>query len=177
MSDVKAIGALVKYNMVDVDDEILDQFFGSLDTTGWQIEEMLEEWSKKFEDIILFPVDEYMSQFTLISKDVPLLKTFNVNNSTFQCIFIVEDSKLRLDNIRNAEELSGEGKIITSFNLKFTDYNTKFTRETTQEFFKLEPSQIILNSVRLVVDNNDRTLEMKLTGKAAEIAAKRKKAT
>jgi len=172
---VKSIGELTKYRAIEVPYVEIDGFFRDAHEEDWGMEDILDAWHEKeeFNNILLFPLQNHLSQFNLIREFIPSI--YEVQNKSYQgeFIFLIEEDKIELSDIRNAEELSGEGVILTNFNLKFADYPKKYTKNNNIAFFNLNPDQIIINNIRLVVDNTTPSLGLKLTGRAAEIQARR----
>ena len=169
---VKAIGELMRCTLVEVDG--LDDFFNRAKEEEWILEDIIDEWAHKDDKLLLLPAKQFKSQFTLIQDNLPQPIFFKNSEVEEEFYFLQQDEVLEISGIKNASELSGEGKIITSFDLKFNDFKKRYLRIPDSCFFDIEDDQIILNQVRLIQDNNNPTLGLKLTGKAAKIAARKK---
>ena len=173
MSDiqVKEIGELIKVTTIEVTG--LEDFFQKAKDENWILEDILDEWSIIEKDILLLPMKTFKSQLLMVQDHMPIPIIFQNTEVDEEFLFLKKEEVLPTSKIRNAVELSGEGKLITSYDLKFKDFN-RYLRVKEDSFFGIEPDQIILNQVRLIQDSDTPTLGIKLTGKAAEIAAKRK---
>jgi len=174
MSNIKAVGNLVKTIAVKIDDINIDDFFRSALYEKLSLEETIFEWYEKFKDegVILFPVNSFKSQIDLMRKDIPFFYKTTIDDQEIEFIFLVEYDKLEIESLKNLDELSGIGRIITPFDLKFDNFAKRFTRNNNKTFFELENSGIILNNIKLIIDE-ERTAGLKLTGRAAELAKKR----
>ncbi len=176
---IKAIGSLTKYDIIDVPMVEVDGFFRQATEEDWTIEDILDAWNddEKYINTLLFPLKLHQSQFNLIKDKLTCVHEFKNKEYQGEFIFLIKKDELNIKDIKNAEELSGEGSVILEFGLRFTDFPKHYTKYNTpenEEFFDLNDSQMIINNVRLVIDK-DQSLGTKLTGKAAEIAARRAK--
>jgi len=169
---VEAIGQLTKTIAVEPSDIDLDTFFMKASKDHLFLEDILLEWleRKDTENIILFPIKQYQSQINIMRKDIPKFYSTTIDGNEEEFIFLSEVDKIDVKKLKNKEELSGEGKLITPFMLTFEDFNKKYLINPDEDFFNLPVNGIILNEVRLVVAGSPK---IKLTGRAAEIAKKR----
>ena len=177
--EVKAIGELTKYDIIEVPYVEVDGFFKQATEENWPIEDIIDEWHQReeYKSIVLFPLKKHQSLFALIKDKLKCVYDFSNDEYTGEFIFLAKKDKLPLTALKNTEELSGEGPVLIEFNLRFQDFSKHYTRTNSaedKEFFTLSPNELILNTIRLVVDK-ERTLGMKLTGKAAEIASRKAK--
>jgi len=174
MSNVKAVGNLIKTIAVKIDDIDADDFFRAALYEKLSLEETIFEWYEKFKDdgIILFPINDVKSQIDLMRKDIPYFYKTTIDDQEIEFIFLVEYDRLEIDSLKNLEELSGIGKIITPFDLKFDNFSKRFTQDNNKKFFEVENSSIILNNIKLIIDEKSSHI-LKLTGRAAELAKKR----
>ncbi len=176
---VKAIGDLIKYDIIDVPMVEVDGFFRQATEEDWTIEDILDAWNEdeKYINTLLFPLKLHRSQFNLIKDKLTCVYEFKNKEYQGEFIFLIESDKIPVSDLKNTDELSGEGAVVLEFNLRFTDFPKHYTRRNTpedKEFFNLKDNQMIINTVRLVIDR-DQSLGTKLTGKAAEIAARKAK--
>jgi len=171
---IKAVGNLIKTIAVRIDDIDIDNFFRSALYEKLSLEEIIFEWHEKFEKegILLFPINNFKSQIDLMRKDIPYFYKTTIEDQEIEFIFLAEYDRLEIEDLKNIEELSGVGKILTAFDLKFENFSKKYTKNNHKKFFRLEDISIILNNVRLIIDKEDGP-NLKLTGRSAEIAKKR----
>lgn len=178
MSQVKAIGNVIKYTLIDPPDVEIDGFFREAVEGEWLLADILDAWHEleAFKNVILLPIDNYKSQFATMNDVQRYIHEIPAEGKIHELVFLAQSDILELPDLKNTEELSGMGKLLVPFNLQFENFGRKFTPKNDQRFFTLEPNQVILNSVRLIIDDNqdDGTVGgLKLTGKAAEIAARK----
>jgi len=168
----KAVGNLTKMEAIKVNLLGIDEFFYPIKNDNLTLEEILFEWYEKYQDenIILFPINKYYSQIKLMIKDIPTIYEIHIDGIDYKFIFLKECSKLEINDLKNIEELSGIGQIITPFDLNFTDFSKKFEIKNSG-FFNINKNNIILNNIKLILDEGISGL--KLTGRAAEIARKK----
>jgi hypothetical protein len=169
---VTAIGQLLKTIAVDPENIDIDDFFKIVVADNLILEDILLEWSERKDtnDIILFPINQYQAQLFIMRKDIPKIYSVILNDKEEEFIFLKAVDTIDGKSLKNKEELSGEGKLITPFMLTFEDYNKKYLINQEDNFFDLPKNGIILNEIRLVISGQPK---IKLTGRAAEIAKKR----
>jgi hypothetical protein len=172
---LKAIGNLIKTEVIEVTGIHIDNFFKNALKDELTLSEILYEWEEEFknEHIILLPINAYKSQINLIADSLPDIFEIELNGEKYEFLFLSIVDKLEINSLKNIEELSGVGQILTTFELKFEDFPKKFTKSNNINFFNLADNGIILNSVRLTID--EAPVKLKLTGRAAEIARKKGK--
>jgi len=176
----KTIGQLIKTSIVEMPDKIEKDFFKVIENDELFLGDVLLAWEeivkeKKMDDLLLFPIDSFRSQLNLMVPHIKKIYTLDIDNEKKNFIVLKINQKLKIDNLRNTEELSGEGKIITPFMLKFQDFSKKYLRDKTLDFFDLKENDIILNEIRIIAEEGHRPSRLtgKLTGRAAEIARKK----
>jgi hypothetical protein len=177
-------GVMIKVKVHEFDDELLE-IINNIDTENLLVPEIIEEWleqvstNDEFKNIKLMTIDEYSGQFNTMPSITDSVKKINTFEGTRMFIPFVEIQRLDKNDLKRHEELSGEGLIITKYMMTFTDFNKKYLLDKTQEaypdFFELSDGQFIVNSIRLTVDGATNTIGKKLTGRAAEIQARREK--
>jgi hypothetical protein len=167
-----AKGELIKTEAIIPDAEKIKKFFDDVVDDELSLPEILFEWfnNSDSDGIILFPTLNFETQINLIRDDIPYFYTILVDDKPLEFIFLKEIDRLLPNDLKNVEELSGVGKIITNFELKFEDFPKKFTRANNTEFFNLSKKNIIINNIRLIIDDEPK---LKLTGRAAELARKK----
>ncbi len=176
MDSIKKVGSLIKYSIIRPPDVEIDGFFREAVEGKWELEDILMAWSElsEFSNVVLLPIARYKSQFDTMQNDIPYIYPEIAGT---EIIFLVEDDRIDIKDIKNAEELSGAGKVLVPFNLKFENFPEKYTLSNNTEFFKLDSNQILLNNVKLILDDTGDqpgyNSGVKLTGRAAEIAAKK----
>jgi hypothetical protein len=175
--NIKQLGSIAKYSIIEPNIDT-DDFFKQAKKEDWLFEDIIMAWEEQeeFKGIILIAINQYASQFATM-KDIPFILPLYVNKDKYKLIFLKEEAEIGIEDLKNIDELSGIGKLLVPFNLIFEDFNTKYSRRDNETFFDLEPHQILINKVRLVLEKNAEggfDSGIKLTGRAAEIAAKRK---
>jgi len=165
---VEAIGGLIK--TIVISPENVEEFFDQVIKDNLILEDIILEWTENSSSI-LFPINQYKSQIYLMKNDIKIY-SFEINGVTEEFIFLEEVDRLGVEHLKNKEELSGEGKLITPFMLKFSDFSKKYLINLDQnpDFFDLPKNGIILNDVRLIMVGKPKP---RLTGRAAEIAKRK----
>jgi hypothetical protein len=169
---IKAIGKLAKYTIIEMPVMELENFFKKAIEDQLTLEEILTDWYDLYvnKDIILFPILNFKPQFKLMQDNIPQIYSYKINGKEEEFIILKLIDTLEIDSLKNLEELSGVGRVITDFQLTFDNYPKRYTINNDHEFFELLSDQVILNDIRLVVDKDHK---LKLTGRAAEIAKKK----
>lgn len=177
---IQKVGDLVKYTIVHpTPASDVKKFFAKAEKEKWLIEDVLLEWAQDdiLKELVVLPLEHYRTQFTTMEQHIPFIMGLALDDKKYELVFLEEVDRIKIDDIKNAEELSGAGRVLVPFNLKFENFPLKYTKENNTEFFKLMPGQILLNGVRLVLDKTEGQggydSGIKLTGKAAEIAARK----
>ena len=165
----KPIGELVKTIIIIPSKKEVKEFFDQVKVDDLSFEEIIFEWNENHDTIIL-DILPYTNQFQ-VEEEMPFVYTYNKDNEAMHFIFLEIQEKILPNQLKNVEELSGEGQLITPFMLKFADYNQKYLINPELNFFNLPKNGIILNGIRLVLDSQ----KPKLTGRAAELAKKKER--
>jgi len=152
MTDIKPQGALIKYKIKPKKESMPELE----NENEWLPEELVLEYN-------LFPYYQYKIDFRIGPASD---EKFKIND--FEFIGIQELEILPVEKLKNALELTDEGKILTPFVLSFKDFNKKYNKEDNN-FFNLNSDEFIYNDIWLTLEKP----EMKLTGRAAEIAKRR----
>jgi hypothetical protein len=160
--EVKAFGNLIKTEVIFPEKDTITNFFKEFDEKDL-LSDILFEWQALDNDIIIFPIEKFQSQINLMKKDIPFIYHFGDN----AFLFLKEIRSIGIQDLKNIEELSGAGAILTPFELKFENYSKKYLRDNSDTFFDLPKNGIIINNVRLTINKEPK---LKLTGRAAELA-------
>jgi len=179
LETVKVVGKLVKCQIENIElDSEYGVFLTECQNDDLILPDILMEFYEKYnsKDILLLKVTELVTQIAVLKLEFDIQPfTLKVEGRDETFIILHKLDEINTNEIKNADELSGCGKVLTKFELGFMDYAKKFTRSNLTDFFDLNPNEIILNSVILALDDGTPTLAPKLTGRAAEIAARRAK--
>jgi hypothetical protein len=172
---IEAIGQLTKTIVIDYKDITsidIESFFKKVIDDKLFLEDILLAWleDESTKGTILFPINNYQSQLYIMRKDIPNTYSILIDDKLEEFIFLEELDTIDIKKLKNKEELSGEGKLITYFMLSFEDFNKKYLINPEENFFDMPKNGIILNDVRLVISKSP---EISLTGRAAEIAKRK----
>ena len=155
---MKTVGNMLKFKVIKINQNDLDDILMVADLEDWPIEDVIDEWSI-LNDTALFPYYMFPNEFKLVDFDKYLIE--------YKGQFLLpvrEVAKKEAEQLQRSIELTGIGRVLIPFSLKFHDFDI-FLREP-DDFFNLDDKSFIYNSL-VLVDEPDSGL--KLTGRAAEI--------
>lgn len=173
--NTKAVGDLTKVKIAELDTQQaldLEALIEQAIEEEWLPEEIIETWSENEKDIILLQIDKIKNDFNLLNAEKDYWD-FKIADEEIILIPIKILDQIKADNLKNAAELSGVGKILIPFSLTFRDYNKDFLKDPSADFFNIQEKEFIINNIRLVLENNHGLNPSKLTGRAAELARKK----
>jgi len=115
------------------------------------LEEFMIKSKEYFESqhIYLLPCLLFQSQLNTMGDNIFYTEEYTFGDVKTRFLILTKIDELNIEELQKIEQLSDEGRIITSFDLKFIDYAGKFTIKNKTDFFKLPDNGLILNTVYL----------------------------
>jgi hypothetical protein len=172
--DIEFQGKVIKCKVISPDDlkersEITDLITNYL-KLNWNWEDIIEEWveiySSKY-NLYFLPYSRYKSTFSTSPSISDYIERVHEEEILFYKILDTVNS----NDLSKLMEWSTIGQIITPFMINFYNFE-QMVKKVPDNFFHLELNEFLLNSIKPQLVS--KPLEAKLTGRAAEIAKRRK---